>query len=528
MKKLIVMLLICTLVISIFVGCGAGNSKDTQTTGSEAKPTEGQNATTKGTDAPAPVTDDELYTFKIFANFSELKEGDKAFFETMEQANNVKIEFEFPPSTSYAERLQIMLAGGDYPEVVMFPSENDKVLFDAVNNGVVMALNPYLENAPNILKYSYDLSWNSLKLKRNEDIYGIPRTSIARADGYYVRQDWLDAVGLSIPDSGNVTQDEFKEILRAFSKDDPDGNGRNDTYGFGANVDADGNMAPILVWPFGLNGWQKSDGAYAYMDLKYSREHDNFKQALEYTRMLWEEGLIDPDWPVTKRETSNERFKQGITGVYGEFAGHMNGFLTVMQPVNENVEINYITGVKDENGKVEGGSFGTGFWGLWSITRAAEKPERIVQVFDWMLSDDGWETVKYGVEGVSFTVTDNKKVEIPDHGYGWGRAILRRNDDPGFFIGLGTPVDLRPKLERWIAACIEQSVFSKDMGFRPPAADKPEYIDYQKTLNQTISKIIVGDLPVSAYDQALADWYRNGGEEYVQQMSDHIESVEGN
>ena len=39
-----------------------------------------------------------------------------------------------------------------------------------------------------------------------------------------------------------------------------------------------------------------------------------------------------------------------------------------------------------------------------------------------------------------------------------------------------------------------------------------------------ISKIIVGELPVSDWDKILADWYKAGGETYVQQMQEYIKS----
>lgn len=524
MKRFLTFLLITTLVISLFAGCAGGTGKSSQTsTSSGSQDTTSKSETESG-------SKEEVYTFKLFASFStpEQSEADKAFFALVEKANNVKIELEIPPSTNYAERLQIMLAGGDYPDVILFPSENDKVLLDAVKNSVLIPLNKYLENAPNLKKYSYDISWDSLKLAGDDNIYGIPRTSIARADGYIVRKDWLDKVGLTIPEGGAVTKDEFVEILRAFTKQDPDGNGKNDTYGFAASSGADGNMGPILAWPFGLNGWQKADkGPYEYMNLQYSREHDNYKKALEFTQKLWKEGLIDPDWPVTRRDISIERYKQGINGVIGEFAGWITQYLDDMLPINPDVELTYITGVKDDNGKVEGGSLGTGFWGLWSITVSAKKPERIIQVFDWMLSDEGWSNVNYGPEGITYKVEGDKKVPTEKYPeYVWGRAILRRNNDPGFFIPLNTPEDLRPKLEQWIGICIDQAVFSKDRGYRPPAADKPEFIDYQKTYSQTISKIIVGELPVSAYDELLDGWYKNGGEEYIQQMNEFIKSLE--
>lgn len=43
-----------------------------------------------------------------------------------------------------------------------------------------------------------------------------------------IRQDWLDNLGLEAP----TTIDEFEEVIRAFTEDDPDGNGEKDTYGF--------------------------------------------------------------------------------------------------------------------------------------------------------------------------------------------------------------------------------------------------------------------------------------------------------
>ncbi|AUS98577.1 hypothetical protein CDQ84_16885 [Clostridium thermosuccinogenes] len=525
-KKILSVLLIVTFVITFFAGCGSGNNKASQQSNDNSSASK-SNEKSNGEDKTAA---EEVYTFKMFANFTpaEQSEADKAFFELVERENNVKIDLEIPPSTNYAERLQIMIAGGDYPEVVLITNSSDKVVLDAVKSGVFLPLNEYLENAPNLKQYTYDISWESLKLTGDENIYGIPRTSIARADGYIVRKDWLDKVGITIPEDGAVTKEEFVQIVRAFTKEDPDGNGKDDTYGLAASTDS-GDMGPLLAWPFGIIGWQKADnGPYEYMNLQYSREHDNYKKALEFTQTLWKEGLIDPDWPVTKRDVSMERFKQGITGVISEFAGWIPQYLDDMLPINPNVELTYITGVKNDDGIVEGGSFSTGFWGFWAITTSAKKPERIIQVFDWLLSDDGWNAANYGPEGVTYTVEGDKKVATDLYqDFKWGRAIVRRNNDPGFFVPLNTPSDLQPKLEKWIGICIDQFVFSLDRGYRPAAADNPEFIDYsQKTYAQTISKIIVGELPVSAYDELLEGWYENGGEEYVQQMNEYIKSME--
>jgi len=516
-RQLAVLLSILILIMSITVGC-TGNTQKSQSSAS--------NQTSEASGKENEQAKEEVYEFKIFANFNpaEQSEGDKAFFEEIEKVHNVKISIEVPPSTSYAERLQIMLAGGNYPELVLFTSHQDKTFLNAVDNEVIIPLNEYIENAQNIKKYSYEVSMKTLSVKGDGKIYGIPRTSIARADGYFIRKDWLDNVNISIPDDGAITIDEFYNIMKAFSKNDPDQNGKDDTYGIVLATDSEGNMFPIIISAFGVLGWQKYGDKY--MHLQYSLEHDNYKRALEFTRKLWQEGLIDPDWPTVKGDVVIERFKQGVGGMTAGFAGWLYRYQGEIQQLNPNAELAYVTGVKNEQGVLQGAVSSTAaHWGFWSITSSAKKPEKIVQVLDWLLSDEGWPKAKFGIEGVTYNIEDNRKVPTDLYPkYQWGKAIVRRNNDPEFFITLGTPADMEQNLKKWINVCIQASVFTLDEGYRPPAADLPQFIDYQKTLNQTIAKIIVGDLPVEAYDDALKGWYEAGGEEYVQQMNEFIKN----
>lgn len=63
----------------------------------------------------------------------------------------------------------------------------------------------------------------------NEALYGFP---ISSGNGCitYIRKDWLDQLNLSMPKNYK----EYIEVLRAFTNEDPDGNGKNDTYGITA------------------------------------------------------------------------------------------------------------------------------------------------------------------------------------------------------------------------------------------------------------------------------------------------------
>ena len=480
-------------------------------------------------DAPAAAGQPEK--IKIFANFNpEVLETDTRIFAEAEKALGVKIEFEIPPSASYNERTQIMLAGGDYPQLVLFNDTNDKIYIDAVNSGAVLPIGKYVAASPNLQKYSYKVSWDAMKVKGDGEIYGMPRTSIARADGFIVRRDWLNKVGLgSIKDGEAVTLDQFTEILRRFSKNDPDGNGKNDTYGFAQAAGGDGSLPVIgqVEWAFDLTGWrQYSDEAAKYLDPKFSRNKDNYKRAIEYSAALWKEGLFDPDFPVVKREASIQRFKQGITGVIGEFAGWIPQYVDDIKKLDPSVELGYIVGIKNSKGVVQGGSFGTGTWGVWGVMNSAKKPEKVVALVDWLLGDQGWEYLKYGVEGVTFKTENGVRVPTADYNkwnsVGWNRRFVRRNDDPDFFIPLNMTEANKVKIKAYIATCIQQASFSMDRGYRPPVANDPRLIDYNKKWLEGISKMVVGADSTAGFGALLDGWYKNGGDEYVKQMNEFI------
>jgi putative aldouronate transport system substrate-binding protein len=470
---------------------------------------------------------DEPYEFTLFAPWPpEATDVDKAFFKGLEDALNLKINLEIPPSGNYSERQQIMLATGDYPELVLFGGTTDKTYVDTVKNGLILPVNDYLKNSPNIMQYSYQVSLDSFKTMGDDNIYGIPRTSVARADGLNVRADWLETLGIDfVEDGGTVTLDQFTELLKAFTRNDPDGNGLDDTYGYMVNADSAGNMSipGHLLWSFGVIGWQEYDGTY--MDLKFSQNHDNYKKALRFANMMWKEKLVDPDWPTLTYATAQDREVKGMYGMRGEFAGWLVSSQQKLQAFVPDAKYSYITGIENEGGTVVGGSFSTGTWGLWTIMSSAEQPEKIVGMLDYALSDAYWDTVAFGPEGLTWNDEGGVKVPTdlyPDHKY--GRQFVRRNNAPGFFITLNMSNENRARLDRLIGICIDQAVFSKSEGYRPPAADMQSLIDAETELNKTISKIIVGQLPVDAWDESLAEWYAAGGDQYVKEMNDHINS----
>ena len=525
MKKVIAMSLAMCMTAGMLAGCG--NSTTAQSTEEKQE----QSSSTAETSEKEEPTEINLMVYAP-ENF------DPATFpsvKAIEEACNVKLNYEVPPMSSYEEKLQITMASGEYPDLIMFNSHDSQVFKDAVSDGVVVPLNEYLKSADNLNKYISDVSWDCMKVEGDDQIYGIPRSTPFRCDQYYVRKDWCDNLGIELPEDGIITKDQLVDIMTRFTFDDPDGNGVDDTYGFTWYADSNGNLDPQVFAPaFGLLGWQKSDGTYKYMKAMYDRESDTYPELLSFVADCWNKGIIDPNAPLNKSSAEAlTRMNEGSVGIVKDFAGNLPVQLKNIQEVNPDAELTYLF-VKDKDGEVKGDAYGGGYWFLNAITVAAKgKEQKIVDMLDYLLSDDGWRLLQYGPENVTWhyegsnIVVDREAYDeliAPVHN---NFTPVRRADDANFFLPVyydADQADLIESCRKWVQMSIDTAVPSLDSGYVPKAADNPSFIDYNNKLMNTATKVILGNATVDEYKQVLNDWYNNGGTEYVEEMNTWIAS----
>mgnify|MGYP004466197163 FL=1 len=448
----------------------------------------------------------------------------------IQEATNTILHVETPPSSSYAERLQITIASGEYPDLMMFPSNSDSTFLNAVEDGVILPITEYVNNSTYLKNEISDVAWSTMTI--DGEIYGVPQCTVVRADGMFVRKDWLENLNLTLPEDGYLTLDELYELAYAFTFKDPDGNGKDDTYGIAMTAGSEGEMGPMLLSAFDILGWQAYEGEdYPYMNLMYSRKSDAYKQCLAFTAKLWADGLIDPNWPTLRSDDmGKERFNQGTTGIKcTAFAGQYTNYMDALALNIPTADLTYVTGVESATGNRKEAAFSTGTYMYNCLTASAKgKEQAIIDMLDWKLSPEGWANTKYGVEGVHYDVVDGVKVfnDAYDEYYKWrgNYKLVMPSNDAGYFIKPSMDPALQEKLSAWLQTAVDRVVFSLDAGFTPEASKLPEYIAYQATIKATTTKIILGELPVDAWDEALDGWYENGGEEYVKEINEFIAS----
>lgn len=125
----------------------------------------------------------------------------------------------FNAVTDFDQRLARAATGGALPDIVF----NDAIVVgQLVQLGIVDEINPKkLKGGEDI----YEAAWKSTQLPGGK-YYGVPTSGHTYA--LFIRKDWLSTLGIQPPKTGN----DIKKVAHAFTFDDPDGNGKNDTYSF--------------------------------------------------------------------------------------------------------------------------------------------------------------------------------------------------------------------------------------------------------------------------------------------------------
>ena len=133
-----------------------------------------------------------------------------------------------------------------------------------------------------------------------------PSLYLAERKGLFIRKDWLQAVGMEMP----KTWEELYEVCHAFTYNDPDGNGVNDTYGL--TGDGMGTLRYFFASTGSANRYWNKD---AEGNWYFGALADENVKVLEWLRKMYEDGSIDPDFGASTWSTGLQKFSSNMFGV---------------------------------------------------------------------------------------------------------------------------------------------------------------------------------------------------------------------
>lgn len=131
------------------------------------------------------------------------------------------------------------------------------------------------------------------------------------------RGDWMEAVGV---DKAPETLEEFEALMYKFAKEDPDGNGADDTYGLSRS-----GLDPVFgAFGYVVGGFPEADGIWVEIDgsLQFAAIQPAVKDALATLAKWYKDGVLAPDFITGENNGGywaiSHAFTEGLIG----FTGH--------------------------------------------------------------------------------------------------------------------------------------------------------------------------------------------------------------
>ena len=453
----------------------------------------------------------------------------------------ITIVFDVIPNEDYWTQMPIRLASGtNLPDMVSVVGESDgSTLVKYFDEGVLMDILPLInEYAPNIKRYMEKNPEfkTSLTLPGGQIVcMSDAGESRFNSNQSFIRQDWLDNLGLEAPG----TMAELQVVMKAFMEKDPNGNGQADEVGI---MGADYTTFRHLGVAYGLTmitggGWGIKDGKV------YSNwTADAYRQLLTDLHDMYVDGVVPLDFDRAAFDDKPEYAARdgdrlgfvirGWTLQLGQYHNPTDLFKTA---VPHGVWVPVIWKETPWGKPLQTREPLVALWRVLSVTTACKDPIATIRFIDYVFAGEGTDVNRLGLEGVTYNMVDGKIVRDPN---------FRDKLEPGVFSGHGYMPGLYPEeypemdvmvqefggdtpenrataqfVLDWYEKCLPQvqHVFVRPI---PTAEDGTRLselsADYRTYRDEMYSRFIRGDLDIrndSAWNDYLGQMKALGDEE---------------
>jgi putative aldouronate transport system substrate-binding protein len=458
------------------------------------------------------------------------------------------------PGDQYAQKFGVAVASNNLPDVFDVDMKNLKLLID--NDAIANLTSVYDQYATPLTKSVIEGDGGTMlgTAKFGGKLMAIPETQsyLDNIEMIWIRNDWLKKLSLPVP----KTMDELVSTAEAFVTQDPDGNGKPDTFGFAINKDAVSggvtgwaDIAPIFyayhAYP---GGWIKD----ASGNLVFGTIQPEVKTALAALQNMYNKKLIDPEFGVkdgTKVAESTTAGKIGIAyGAMWNSIWPLNSSKENAQDPGDWIAIPAVS--SDDKPILSLVSSPVGTYHV--VNKNYEHPEALMKmVNEWVDKTIGpnADNNKYStnLQGKELFKMSMFRVWKPKQNLESYQAVQTalQNKDPSKLNSTDksnydkTLAYQAGDIKSWGYAAVfgpggtqsileqvdknNQSIFNEYYG-----APTQTMIDKGATLakiqNEMFLKIIMGKAPIDDFDKFVSQWRKLGGDQMTQEVNDWYKS----
>lgn len=505
--KIFSAILACLLAASAMSACSDGGKESTpssSTDNSTAVSNEG-NTSEESTAEAEPV---EISLLNIY--YSPEAPATPEVIEALEEYTNTKLDINWVPAAAYDDKLNALVAANDLPMTFMSRANRNNQMISAARAGAFWEIGPMIQDYPNLNAMDQQVYQNTAI---DGKIYSIFRERWVARSGYIVRKDWLDNLGLAMPQ----TIDDLMKVFEAFTTQDPDGNGQDDTYGLTAEL---WNLAwPLTTWAGGPNGWYFDEEKDQMLPIFMS---DEYMQALDMVQEMYVKGYINADFPVVNTQQMRDNFLQGRAGMTFETVDNATALyddLFTLYPDAE-IDIEQVFNAPDGRKVIQGG---IGYNGVYYIPKSSVESEElcrsILSLFDKMGDDEMLDLIQYGIEGEHYTLVDGKVK--PNDDLPIDLATFRQLTP--FAMTAATPaVGATPISEKCAKMAVENAQYAVMDEASGLISDTASEISSQisNIEGDAATKYMLNEISKEDYLNSVQQWLDQGGSKMIEEYTE--------
>lgn len=450
---------------------------------------------------------------------------------------------------AYTQKLNLSIMSGDLPDIIEC---NASQFTSLVNGGLLQPLGDVLE------KWQIPLVRNNLMEDGGEglsqstiggELFALPKAPVyvSKDQFVFVREDWRLALGLPEP----KTAEDLHTLAKAFVENDLDGMG---AYGYGIGSDG-------LSTYFGTDAFLNMFGGYPTIwiekngKLEYGGIQPEIKNGLAALRQYYDEGLIDPEFVVKDSYAISQDAVAGKVGIASAEWWLATWPLPDGYKLGQNwraYTIPFDTGVAEK--KI---SSQAKLDARYAVRKGYDHPEALVKMYN-LFQDRIFGSVadltvykgdgEFNYDGLAIVYTtvgpnrnlinmlrvteaiDSKDESVLEdleqrqvYGYikDWIDGVDKGVDQNAtnflfYSINYG-PNSIYGLMDYYN----NNNMYKVDEFYGP---DTPEMIEKWGTLSTSMTEMIVnvvsGALPLSAFDDFVANWKALGGDTITQEVND--------
>jgi len=426
-SKIIAITLACVMIIVPLVSCGKSSSHQTNsnqqtdsTQSSQKTETTSDLRYTPDPNKPAYLLDpkeDTTLTWYVNADWWNTDYGNDPVTRTLKEKLKLNIEF----STGDDTKLNSLFSSGDLPDLVTIFNTQSAIAKKASTwalplNDLADKYDPYFYKVAD----RQTLSWHQLE---DGKTYGYPSYSntvsdyeegwLQPTDFFVIREDIYKAIG----EPSMSTEEEFLNALRKIKEQFPDVLPLGMRSFAGGSTGSMGNkFQDFLGVPI-----SNEDGTY------YDRNLDpEYLRWIRIFNKAYREGLISDDTFADDNTAFEEKVASGrYATMFISGTPQLSGALQKNIAADPARKYIAIDGPKSSLGNEPTLSqSGISGWTITFISKNCTDPAKAIQLFTYLISDEGQCLYYYGVQGETFDIDENGKYYILPE------LIEERNNNP--------------------------------------------------------------------------------------------------